>query len=130
MMAMARGAFERALCDVLQEHGVHLVALAGFMRILSAAFVARWQDRLLNIHPSLLPALRGPLRTPLARGDHEAPPALREWALKLEAKHCILAHHGRREWGAPVVPATREAWCVHLADMSSVHAIESRREGP
>ena len=34
-------------------------------------------------------------------------------------RHCIIAHHGRRDWGSPVVPRTMEAWLVHLADMVS-----------
>lgn len=34
-------------------------------------------------------------------------------------RHCIIAHHGRREWGSPVVPRTMEAWLIHLADMIS-----------
>ncbi len=51
-------------------------------------------------------------------------------AFKDAVKHCILAHHGRREWGSPVVPATQEAWCVHLADMSSVQCVEVRKAGP
>jgi 3'-5' exoribonuclease len=34
-------------------------------------------------------------------------------------RHCIIAHHGRREWGSPVAPRTMEAWLVHLADMVS-----------
>jgi phosphoribosylglycinamide formyltransferase-1 len=43
----------------LEAHGVHLVVLAGYMRILSDAFVARWSGRILNVHPSLLPAFPG-----------------------------------------------------------------------
>jgi phosphoribosylglycinamide formyltransferase-1 len=54
-----RDAFERAMDAELQRHGVELVALAGFMRVLTEGFVARWQDRLVNIHPSLLPAFPG-----------------------------------------------------------------------
>lgn len=34
-------------------------------------------------------------------------------------KHCVIAHHGRREWGSPVTPQTMEAWLIHLADMMS-----------
>jgi phosphoribosylglycinamide formyltransferase 1 len=54
-----RAAFERALQDALQKHGVDIVCLAGFMRLLSADFVNRWQGRLINIHPALLPAFKG-----------------------------------------------------------------------
>lgn len=54
-----RGAFETRLDAELQSAGIELVCLAGFMRVLTPAFVARWQDRLLNIHPSLLPAFPG-----------------------------------------------------------------------
>ena len=54
-----REAFDRALSAKLEEHGVELVVLAGFMRILSRWFPERWAGRLLNIHPSLLPAFRG-----------------------------------------------------------------------
>lgn len=54
-----REAFERALDEVLRVNQVELVALAGFMRVLTPWFVTRWQGRLLNIHPSLLPEFRG-----------------------------------------------------------------------
>lgn len=54
-----RGRFEAALTEALDEAGVELVCLAGFMRLLTAAFVTRWRDRLINIHPSLLPAFKG-----------------------------------------------------------------------
>ncbi len=52
-------AFEAALDARLRAAGVELICLAGFMRILSADFVERWEGRILNIHPSLLPDLRG-----------------------------------------------------------------------
>lgn len=55
----SREAFEDALHALLLAHNVELVCLAGFMRILTPRFVARWTDRLINIHPSLLPAYRG-----------------------------------------------------------------------
>ena len=54
-----RAAFEAVLQEVLSEAGVELIALAGFMRLLSADFVERWRDRIINIHPSLLPAFKG-----------------------------------------------------------------------
>ena len=54
-----RAAFERALQAVLEKHRIDLVCLAGFMRLLTADFVNQWQERLLNIHPALLPAFKG-----------------------------------------------------------------------
>ena len=54
-----RESFDRAVSTDLEKHGVELVALAGFMRIQSAWFPARWAGRIINIHPSLLPAFPG-----------------------------------------------------------------------
>lgn len=51
--------FEAALQAELEKAGIGLVALAGFMRVLSADFAARWAGRLINIHPSLLPSFPG-----------------------------------------------------------------------
>jgi phosphoribosylglycinamide formyltransferase-1 len=55
----SREAFDDAVHAALADAGVDLVALAGFMRIQSAGFVARWAGRQLNIHPSLLPSFKG-----------------------------------------------------------------------
>jgi phosphoribosylglycinamide formyltransferase-1 len=55
----SREAFDAAIHAALTDAGVELVALAGFMRIQSAGFVARWVGRQLNIHPSLLPLFKG-----------------------------------------------------------------------
>jgi formyltetrahydrofolate-dependent phosphoribosylglycinamide formyltransferase len=55
----AREKFDAALDARLRAAGVELVALAGFMRLLTEGFVTAWQDRLINIHPSLLPAFPG-----------------------------------------------------------------------
>lgn len=57
-----KAAFERRLDGVLHDAATDLVCLAGFMRLLSPDFVEAWRDRLINIHPSLLPAFPG-LRT-------------------------------------------------------------------
>ena len=54
-----RASFEAVVEQRLAEARVELIALAGFMRILSPAFVTRWHNRLINIHPSLLPAFLG-----------------------------------------------------------------------
>ena len=55
----SREAFDEALAQAIDAQQPALVVLAGFMRILTPAFVARYQGRLLNIHPSLLPAFPG-----------------------------------------------------------------------
>jgi phosphoribosylglycinamide formyltransferase-1 len=68
-----RAAFETAIDRHLAAHGAEVIVLAGFMRVLSAAFVARHAGRILNIHPSLLPRYPG-LDTHarvLAAGDRE-----------------------------------------------------------
>jgi len=54
-----REAFDAALMTEIDQHQPHLVVLAGFMRILTPGFVAHYEGRLLNIHPSLLPAFPG-----------------------------------------------------------------------
>jgi formyltetrahydrofolate-dependent phosphoribosylglycinamide formyltransferase len=56
---MEREEFDHLLDLALREAGVELVALAGYMRLLSSEFIARWKGRILNIHPSLLPAYKG-----------------------------------------------------------------------
>ena len=55
----ARAAHDAEIVACLQSHGVELVCLAGYMRLLSPAFVAAFPSRILNIHPSLLPAFAG-----------------------------------------------------------------------
>ena len=54
-----RAAFERAVDTVLEGHHIDLVCLAGFMRLLTPWLVRRWEGRLINIHPALLPAFKG-----------------------------------------------------------------------
>lgn len=54
-----REAYDRQVADVLKQHGVDVVCLAGYMRLLSGWFVREFSGRILNIHPSLLPAFPG-----------------------------------------------------------------------
>src|SRR5258708_2118781 len=54
-----REAFERKLVETLEAHGIELVCLAGFMRLFTTWFVRQWSERMINIHPALLPAFKG-----------------------------------------------------------------------
>ena len=56
---LGKPAYEAALDGALRTAGVEVIALAGYMRLLSDAFVARWRGRVVNIHPSLLPKYKG-----------------------------------------------------------------------
>ena len=56
---IGKAAYELQLDAALRDAGVEVIALAGYMRLLSDAFVERWRGRILNIHPSLLPKYKG-----------------------------------------------------------------------
>ena len=51
--------FETKLQDALVEHGIQMIVLAGFMKILSGEFTSKWPERILNIHPALIPSFCG-----------------------------------------------------------------------
>ena len=55
----ARADFEARLVEILEAHRIDMLILAGFMAILSADFVARWPNRIINVHPSLIPSFCG-----------------------------------------------------------------------
>ena len=55
----SRGAYDRAVLDVLRKHDVELVLLAGYMKIVTPVMVKAYENRMMNIHPSLLPAFPG-----------------------------------------------------------------------
>jgi 3'-5' exoribonuclease len=58
-----------------------------------------------------------------------APPTAEQVANRAAIEHCILAHHGRKEWGSPVEPQTPEAWALHLADLTSVLCVDKGKTG-
>jgi len=68
-----RESFDRAMIEVIDQYQPDLIVLAGFMRILSSAFVQHYQGRLINIHPSLLPKYKGTKthQRALEAGDRE-----------------------------------------------------------
>jgi formyltetrahydrofolate-dependent phosphoribosylglycinamide formyltransferase len=71
---MSREDFDLKVTAALEEQGVEIIALAGYMRLLSPQFVAHWEGRILNIHPSLLPLHKGldTHRRALLNGDEYA----------------------------------------------------------
>jgi phosphoribosylglycinamide formyltransferase-1 len=98
----SREAFDRAVAERLDEAGVELVVLAGFMRILSPWFVNRYRGRLLNIHPALLPRFPGldTHQRVLDAGDEHHGSTVHFVTEELDAGPCIL--QGR----LPVSPST------------------------
>lgn len=81
-----RAAFESELTRVLKGYAPDIICLAGFMRVLTEGFVTRWQGRMLNIHPSLLPKYRG-LHThqrAIEAGDAEAGCTVHEVTAELD----------------------------------------------
>ena len=93
------------LDSALRAAGVELVCLAGFMRVLSGAFVARWHDRIINIHPSLLPAFPGldTHRRALEAGVAEAGCTVHYVREEVDAGPIILQER------VPVLPGDTEA---------------------
>ncbi|MEM9550529.1 MAG: phosphoribosylglycinamide formyltransferase [Pseudomonadota bacterium] len=95
-----RLAFETELSKPLQDAAPDIICLAGFMRVLTARFVAQWAGRMLNIHPSLLPKYKG-LNTharALAAGDsvhgctvHQVTPALDDGPILGQARLTVRA---------------------------------------
>ncbi|KTD69321.1 MULTISPECIES: phosphoribosylglycinamide formyltransferase [Legionella] len=56
---LSRSDFDHSLSEILSQHRIELIVLIGYMRILSAEFVLNWENKIINIHPSLLPAYAG-----------------------------------------------------------------------
>ena len=54
-----KASFEAALLDVLEQHGIQMIVLAGFMLVLSADFIRHFENRMINVHPALIPSFCG-----------------------------------------------------------------------
>jgi len=134
-----RARFDAAIDAALAESHVELVCLAGFMRILGEAFVARWRDRLVNIHPSLMPAFKG-LNTherALAAGVrftgctvHFVRPAMDDGPIIVQAAVPILPGDDAERLAARVLEAEHEAYplALRLIAEGRVRVVEERVE--
>jgi phosphoribosylglycinamide formyltransferase-1 len=114
-----RAAFDAELDHVLTEGGIEFVCLAGFMRILTPEFVVRWQGRLINIHPSLLPAFRGlhPQKQALEAGVtvsgctvHHVVPELDAGPVILQAQVPVLPDDSVETLSARILEAEHRAY--------------------
>lgn len=131
---LSREEFDATLEAALRDHDIALVALAGYMRLLSPGFVKAWAGRVLNIHPSLLPAHRGldTHRRALMAGDEFAGCSVHLVTAELDAgpvlaqkKVRILPRDDADSLAARVLeaehrlyPAALEAYCALMGDAS------------
>lgn len=101
---LSREEYDNKLTDCLVAHKVDLIVLIGFMRILSSAFIARWRDKIINVHPSLLPAFAGLMdqsvhQAVLASGVKETGCSVHQVTEEVDAgpvlvqKKCIVLPH-------------------------------------
>ena len=89
-----RAAFEMALNETLEQYQPDIVCLAGFMRVLTEEFISKWQGRMINIHPSLLPKYRG-LKTharAIETGDKIAGCSVHEVTVELDEGPMLGQH--------------------------------------
>lgn len=114
-----RDAFDAEISAALSDAGAQLVCLAGFMRLLGEAFVERWRDRLINIHPSLLPAFKG-LNTQARAVDagvrisgctvHFVRPAMDDGPIIVQAAVPVLAGDDEDALAARILVAEHKAY--------------------
>ena len=126
-----RAAFEAALDQALRADGIEIVCLAGFMRLLTAGFVEGWHDKLINIHPSLLPAFPG-LDTharALAAGVrfagctvHYVRPTMDEGPIIVQAAVPVLSDDDEASLAARVLAAEHKAYPLALRLVASGQA--------
>jgi phosphoribosylglycinamide formyltransferase-1 len=121
-----RDAFDAALHTVLHKNGVEIVCLAGFMRILTAGFVSKWQGKMINIHPSLLPSFKGmhTHEAALAGGVkihgctvHHVVPEMDSGPIIIQAAVPVLAGDTPETLGARVLKAEHVIYPMALAQV-------------
>jgi phosphoribosylglycinamide formyltransferase-1 len=123
-----RDEFEASMQAMLDIHRIGLICLAGYMRILGAPFVNHWRGRILNIHPSLLPAYRG-LRTherALADGVaehgctvHFVEPELDAGPIIAQARVSVLAGDDAETLAARVLALEHRIYPAALAEVAT-----------
>lgn len=126
-----REAFERAMDDVLRVNQIDLVVLAGFMRIMTPWFVRRWEGRMINIHPSLLPLFKGTQthRQALDAGAtehgcsvHFVVPELDAGPVIAQAKVPVLAGDDEDRLASRVLVEEHRLYPIALADVAAGRA--------
>ncbi len=119
----SREAFDAEMDAALRAAGIELVCLAGFMRLLSAGFVEAWQGRMINIHPSLLPAFKGlrPHAQALAAGVklhgctvHYVTPALDDGPIVAQGAVPVLAGDTEEDLAARVLAVEHKLYPLAL----------------
>lgn len=125
----SREDFEDALHAELIQHNIDLVCLAGFMRVLTASFVERWEGRMINIHPSLLPKYKG-LHTherALEAGDTESGCTIHFVTAGMDEGPVILQKSVKIEKGdTPDILAARVLEQEHVAYPEAVRILADR----
>lgn len=123
-----REAFERAMDEVLRINQIELIVLAGFMRIMTPWFVTRWEGRMINIHPSLLPLFKGTHthRQALDAGVsehgcsvHFVVPELDAGPVILQAKVPVLPHDDEETLSKRVLVEEHKLYPAALAEVAS-----------
>ena len=123
-----REGFERALDERLRIDQIELICLAGFMRVLTPWFVSRWQGRMLNIHPSLLPAYKGLHTHARALADgatehgctvHWVEPALDAGPVIMQAKVPVMPDDTQDALAARVLTQEHRIYPLALAEVAA-----------
>jgi len=134
-----RASFDAALDATLRQHGIEIVCLAGFMRILTPGFVESWAGRMLNIHPSLLPAFKGTdtharaLAAGVARHGctvHFVTPELDSGPIVAQAEVPVLPDDTEDALAARVLAQEHLLYPRALALVASGHATFAAAPGP